>query len=102
MTAGAGFHPHPSLGQAVPFLEALLQRANPNYFLEIRTIPRLGRPLQRYHKIQDLFQTGMALALPVALDGRANVYYGVCPRSKRSGKADAVGEAVTQMRWAKL
>ena len=37
---------------------------------------------------------GMVAALPFHLDGKANIYYGICPRVRQQGTADAVGEAV--------
>ena len=36
----------------------------------------------------------MVRALPFRLDGKTNIYYGICPRIRREGTADAVGEAV--------
>ena len=94
MTPGAGGAAHPAIAQAVPFLEALLAKANPSYFLEIRVISPRGRVHQYYHPIRDLFANGMVSALPFPWDGEANVYYGVCPRIRPAGKADAVGQAV--------
>lgn len=94
MTPGAAGAAHPAIEQAVPFLRELLSKANPDYFLEIRAIPRQGRPYQYYHQIRDLYARGMVPALPFHLDGEANIYYGVCPRVRRQGTADAVSEAV--------
>lgn len=94
MTGGAAGAAHPAIEQAVPFLMALLSRANPDYYLEIRVIPRQGRPYQYYHLIRNLFLKGMVAALPFHLDGKANIYYGICPRVRRQGTADAVSEAV--------
>lgn len=94
MTPGAGGAAHPAIAQAVPFLEALLAKANPSYFLEIRVISPRGGVHQYYHPIRNLFANGMVSALPFPWDGEANVYYGVCPRIRPAGKADAVGQAV--------
>ena len=91
MTPRAGGAAHPAIDHAIPFLEALLSKANPNHFLEIRAIPRQGRTYQYYHQIRNLSAKGMAQALPFNLDGKANIYYGVCPRVRRGGTADAVG-----------
>ena len=81
---------HPALEQAVPFLEALLAQANPSHYLEIRAITPQGKVSQYYHLIRDLFDKGMASALPCHLDGKANIYYGVCPRTRQEGTARAV------------
>ena len=94
MTPRAGGAAHPAIDEAVPFLEALLSKANPGYFLEIRAVSRQGRVYQFYHQVRNLMNKGMALALPFRLDGKANIYYGICPRVRRQGTADAVGEAV--------
>jgi hypothetical protein len=81
---------HPALVQAVPFLEALLAQANQGHYLEIRAITPQGKVRQYYHRVGDLFDEGMASALPLHLDGKANIYYGVCPRTRKEGTASAV------------
>ena len=94
MTCGAAGAAHPAIAQAVPFLEALLANANPDYFLEIRAFTPQEGVYQFYHQIGNLFKKGMVSALPFHLDGMVNIYYGVCPRARQQGTGDAVGEAV--------
>ena len=83
-------HRHPALEQAVLFLEALLAQADPRHYLEIRAITPQGKVTQYYHRVGDLFEQSMASALPLHLDGKANIYYGVCPRAREEGTASAV------------
>jgi hypothetical protein len=90
---GAANADHPAEVQAVPFLEALLDQASHAHFLEIRAITPLGKVDQHYYQIADLFDRGMAVALPLHLDGKANIYYGVCPRAREEGTANAVETA---------
>ena len=94
MTRRAADAAHPAIEQAVPFLEALLAHANPDYFLEIRAFTPQEGPYQFYHRIGNLLTKGMVSALPFHLDGKVNIYYGVCPRARQQGTGDAVGEAV--------
>jgi hypothetical protein len=84
---------HPALEQAVPFLEALLAQANHSHYLEIRAITPQKEITQHYHRVGDLFDKGMVAALPLHLDGQANIYYGVCPRIRKEGTASAVAVA---------
>ena len=93
MVSGAADVAHPVLSQAVPFLNALLHQANPSHFLELRTITPEGRVAQYYHLVGHLLDGGMAAALPLRLDGEANIYYGVCPRTRRRGTRDDVESA---------
>lgn len=90
MVVAAARAAHPALVQAVPFLEALLAQANQGHYLEIRAITPQGKVRQYYHRVGDLFDEGMASALPLHLDGKANIYYGVCPRTRKEGTASAV------------
>ena len=90
MVGAAAGAAHPALEQAVPFLEALLAQADHSHYLEIRAITPQGKITQDYHQIGALFEKGMASALPLHLDGKANIYYGVCPRGRKEGTANAV------------
>jgi hypothetical protein len=67
-----------------------LAQANHSHYLEIRAITPQKEITQHYHRVGDLFDKGMATALPLHLDGQANIYYGVCPRTREEGKASAV------------
>jgi hypothetical protein len=90
---------HPALEQAAPLLEALLTGVPGDQFLEIRTIAKGGASQKNFYPIDSLRKQGIASALPLYLDGRENVYYGVAPRyEKREAKAahdrgDAVNRA---------
>jgi hypothetical protein len=80
---------HPVLEDAVPFLEALLTGVPGNQFLEIRTIAKRGASHKKFYLVDSLRDQGIATALPLCLDGRENIYYGVAPRyEKREAKAD--------------
>jgi hypothetical protein len=70
---------HPALDQAVPFLEAMLQGVQDHQFLEIRTIAKGGGSCKKFFQIHTLREQGIAFSLPLYLDGRENVYYGVSP-----------------------
>jgi hypothetical protein len=79
----------PILEDAVPFLEALLTGVPGNQFLEIRTIAKGGASRKRFHAIDTLREQGIATALPLYLDGKENIYYGVAPRyERREAKTD--------------
>jgi hypothetical protein len=82
-------HRNPVLEDAVPFLEALLTGVPGGQFLEIRTIAKGGTSRKEFYSIGDLRQQGIASSLPLYLDGKENVYYGVAPRyEKREAKTD--------------
>jgi hypothetical protein len=84
-----GTNKHPALEDAVPFLEALLTGVPGDQFLEIRTIAKGGTSHKRFHSIDTLRAQGIAPALPLYLDGKENIYYGVAPRyEKREAKTN--------------
>ena len=82
-----------SYTQAVNFLGALFRDAPDNQFLEYRIFRKGGAVVQQYHQLGELKKNGFGSTLPLQYDGRANVYYGVCPRLRRRGTRDDVGLA---------
>ncbi len=74
---------NPVLEDAVPFLEALLTGVPGNQFLELRTIAKGGASRKRFYLIDNLRGQGIASALPLHLDSKENVYYGVAPRYEK-------------------
>jgi hypothetical protein len=80
---------NPVLEDAVPFLEALLTGVPGNQFLELRTIAKGGASRKRFYLIDSLREQGIASSLPLHLDGKENIYYGVAPRyEKLEAKTD--------------
>ncbi|MFH1140982.1 MAG: DNA-primase RepB domain-containing protein [Chloroflexota bacterium] len=84
---------------AAQLLKALFASALDEDYLEIRPLPirsdtRLFIPLQQLHLC------GFDGAVPVDLDGKANVFFGVLPRSRQGGTAADV--AVATCLWADL
>src|SRR5919106_3862545 len=79
--------------EAAQFLEALLRPATPDSFLERR--PMVGGETvgRAWYRVGDLRQHGFETALLLHLDGKANAYYGVCPRIGRGGTAADVSQA---------
>lgn len=82
------------LREAADFLESLLRPATPDSYLEIR--PMQGGDVigRAWHRVGDLRSNGFETALPLHLDGKASVYYGVCPRVRRGGTGEDVSQAV--------
>jgi hypothetical protein len=89
---------NPVLDDAVPFLEALLTGVPGSQYLEIRIIAKKGASRKRFYLIDSLKTQGIATALPLHLDGKENIYYGVAPRyEKREARSDEDrGDAVNQ------
>ena len=77
--------------EASKFIEALLENTPGDQFLEIRTIAPGGKPSQRWHEVSDLRELGFSTALPIAADGKTNIYYGAAVRSRKGGKGPDVG-----------
>ncbi len=68
-------------------LRALFGTAPPELYLEVRPLPTgLISPELRFLRLRQLQRRGFDQALPLRLDGRANVYFGVCPRRELGGK----------------
>ena len=85
-----------SYAEATLLLKTLMEGVPDTQFLEIRTIKKGGGATKDFHQLGKLRKQGFETALPVHLDGKENVYYGVCPRyGPRQAKSDADrGDAV--------
>ncbi len=77
--------------EGAELLSALFRDAPDDQLLEFQIIAQGGAVLeQQYHQIGELRTNGFDTAIPTNYDGRANVYYGVCPRIRRRGTRDDV------------
>jgi hypothetical protein len=88
---------------AEAFLEVLFRGAPHQHYLEIRPLGATrGDSSQgrRFIRIRQLQRRGFDQAVPVSLDGKANVFFGVLPRCRQSGKA--VDVEVATCLWADL
>lgn len=83
----------PVEAQGAPFLEALLRPATPDSYLEIRPLPDERNRHRSWHRVRDLRNTGFEAVLPFHLDGKSNIYYGVCPRVRQGGTGADVSQA---------
>jgi hypothetical protein len=55
-----------------------------------------GEPIDRaWHRVGDLRNRGFENALPLHLDGKVNIYYGICPRIGKGGTAEDVSQATS-------
>lgn len=88
---------------ATQLLEALLHQAPAHLFLEIRPLlPHDGVAPKgrRFFRLRQLQRCGFDQAVPIFLDGKANAFFGVLPRSCSSGLAADM--ALATCLWADL
>ncbi len=78
---------------AEAFLQALFGNTPADQYLEIRTIPPIGRAQQHFVHFGDLQSQGWRHIVPLRFIGDFNIYFGVCPRVRCSGKKADVSRA---------
>lgn len=81
---------------AAQVLQALFQEAPHHLYLEVRPISPEGGVVAgtwAFFPLRQLQRYGFDQALPTHLDGKANVYFGVCPRVRQGGTAADVALA---------
>ena len=73
---------------AVPFLKSLFGNSPQQHYLELRPVPsRCLHKTLRFSRLRQLQRRGFDQAVPELLSGKADVFFGVLPRSPRCCKA---------------
>jgi len=70
------------------YFAALWEGVEAPAFIELRTISGPGRPRQQFFAYPDNLDPFLQAAQDAS--GKANVYYGICPRAREGGKAEDV------------
>ena len=86
---------------AAQLLQVLFEAAPDDSYLEVRPVPPglLSKRL-RFLPIRILRHDSFSHAVPTSLNGKANVFFGVLPRTRPSGRAADV--ALATCLWADL
>ncbi len=79
-----------SISDATLYLQTLFERSPHDLFLEIRPVPTgLLKPDERFFRLRQLQRAGFDQAVPVQLDGKADIYFGIVPRIESGHGGDA-------------